>query len=91
MRYGNYIQFDGGQWRIRNRIDRRDGNSQTLGGGVSSPPLSFGTDFDWLASCEIDTGLTERTGRKLVIRGRMLPKTPPVPPLKLERWAGLGS
>ena len=90
MRHGNYIQFDGGQWRIRNRIDRRDGTSQTLGGGVSSPPLSFGTDFDWLASCEIDTGLSKRTGRKLVIRGRILPESPPVLPLNLEEQAGLG-
>jgi hypothetical protein len=91
MHNGKRIEFAGGQWRIRNRIDRRDGISQTLGGGASSPPLSFGTDFEWLASCEIDTGLSERTGRKLVIRGRMLPKTPPALPLNLEERAGLGS
>lgn len=91
MHYGKRIEFGGGQWRIRNRIDRRDGISQTLGGGVSNPPLSFGTDFEWLGACEIDTGLTERTGHRLVIRGRMLPKTPPALPLNLEERAGLGS
>ena len=88
--YGKRITFGGGQWWIRNRIERSDGVSHTVGGGVSNPPLSFGTDFDWLATCEIDTGLTERTGRRLVIRGRMLPKTPPVLPLILEERTGPG-
>ena len=74
----------GGQWRIRNRIDRRDGVSQTIGGGVSHPPPSFGPDFEWLASCEIDTMLAEPTGRKLVVRGRLLPDEPATKPLSLS-------
>ena len=80
---GRRISLRGGQWRIRNRIDRRDGVSQTIGGGVSNPPPSFGPDFEWLASCEIDTMLAEPTGRKLVVRGRLLPDEPATKPLSL--------
>ena len=81
---GKRIRLGGGQWRIRNRIDRRDGVSQTIGGGVSHPPPSFGPDFEWLASCEIDTMLAEPTGRKLVVRGRLLPDEPTIEPLSLS-------
>ncbi len=81
---GKRIRLGGGQWRIRNRIDRRDGVSQTIGGGVSHPPPSFGPDFEWLASCEIDTMLAEPTGRKLVVRGRLLPDEPATKPLSLS-------
>jgi hypothetical protein len=86
---GRRIKFEGGKWRIINRIDRRDGVSQTVAGGPSRPEMSIGMEFEWLASCEIDTALTERTGHRLVIRGRMLPETPAALPLKLEERAGL--
>ena len=82
---GNRIRLEGGQWRIRNRIDRRDGVSQTIGGGESHPPPSFGPDFEWLASCEIDTMLAAPTGRKLVVRGRLLPDEPTIEPLNLSK------
>jgi hypothetical protein len=81
---GNRIRLEGGQWQIRNRIVRRDGVSQTIGGGVSHPPPSFGPDFEWLAACEIDTMLAEPTGRKLVVRGRLLPDAPTIEPLNLS-------
>ena len=88
---GKRIKFDGGKWRIMNRIDRRDGVSQTVEGGPSRPALNIGMEFEWLASCEIDTMFTERAGRRLVIRARVLPETPSAPPLKLEERAGLGA
>ena len=87
---GKRIEFGGGRWRIRNRIDRRDGNSQTLAGGASNPPLSFATDFEWLGSCDLDTAGEQDSDRKLVIRGRLLPKVPPARPLNLEEAVGPG-
>lgn len=83
MHGGKRIEFGGGQWQIRNRIDRRDNTSQTFGGGVSNPPLSFGTDFEWLGSCDLDTAGKIQSDRKLVIRGRFLPEAPPAQPLNL--------
>lgn len=74
---GKFIEFDDGQWRIRNRIARRDNVIQSVGGGVSNPPLSFGADPGWLASCDLDTAGAMESERKLVIRGRLLQKTPP--------------
>lgn len=88
MHDGKYVEFGDGQWRIRNRIDRRDGTSQGFGGGVSTPPLSFGNDFDWLSSCDLDTADDVQSDRKLVIRGRLLRAVPPAEPLNLAVLTG---
>ena len=85
----NRVEFGSFEWTVGNRIDRRDGTSQTLGGQLVNAPTPFGTEFEWLADCEIDTGLAQRTGRRLVIRGRLLPEPPSASPLKLEEMAGL--
>lgn len=87
---GKRMEFGGGQWFIRNRIDRRDGVSQTLGGGISNPPLSFSTDFEWLGSCDLDTDGRSKSDRMLVIRGRVLPKAPPAQPLNLAELTNAG-
>lgn len=78
------LKFDGGEWRIVNPIQRGDWTTNRLAGGKSSPPLSFGNDFDWLVSCEIDTKRPESDRRRLVVRGRLLPQNPPVQPLVLS-------
>lgn len=85
----NGLQFDGFEWSIENRIDRRDGTSMTLNGQQVNTSMQFGPEFEWLADCEIDTGGLPRTGRRLVTRGRLLPVPPAASPLHLEEMAGL--
>lgn len=80
---GTRIVFSDCEWAIRNQIERRDGVSQRVGGRRLSPPLVFGSEFDWLATCEIDTAGEQKSDRRLVIRGRLLPEAPTPPPLKL--------
>lgn len=86
---GKSIAFGDCRWAIRNRIDRRDGVSHTIGGQSPNDTTYFSTDFQWLASCELDTALRQRSGRRLVIRGRLLPEAPPAQPLNLADMTGL--
>lgn len=88
------IAFDGFDWRIHNPLDRRDGVSQTIGWSGADDTESFSTDFYWLATCELDTmlsdeALREQSDRRLIIRGRLLPETPPAQPLDLAELTEL--
>jgi hypothetical protein len=90
------IEFDGFDWALDNRIVHRDGVSHGFSGSFGRTEAvrdkrHFGTDFEWLGSCEIDTALRQQSDRRLVIRGRMLPETPPARPLNLAEMTGLGS
>ena len=87
---GSVIEFDGFEWGIKNRIDRRDGVKMSkLGHRELDQTTNFGTDFRWLAACQLDTASRHKSDRQFVIRGRMLLKAPPVPSLNLEELAGL--
>ena len=88
---GKAISFDNCEWVIKNRIDRADGVSQNVGGRKISGPRRFTTDFDWLASCDLDIDAKSESDRRLVIRGRMLPESPELQPLDLEKLTAAAS
>jgi hypothetical protein len=88
---GTFIAFGGCEWAIKNRIDRRDGVKQIVGGRLLNNTTNFGTqsEWEWLGSCDLDTAGEIQSDRKLVIRARFLPKAPPAQPLKLAEMTGL--
>ena len=91
---GKMIAFSDCEWRLRNRVNRRDGVSHGFGGRLLNNTRNFGKEFEWISSVEIDTTLSDKTlreqsDRSLVIRGRLLPEAPPAEPLDLAALTGL--
>lgn len=81
---GTGIVFNELEWQLRNQIERRDGVSQRVGIRRLDPPRVFRSEFDWLATCELDTAGELKSDRRLVIRGRVLPEAPTPTPINLE-------